>query len=169
MGYDSIELLNDEINKPIVEILKQKGIIKSDILYSYEERKPLDYTIPIFIAKPDKNKQIFAEIILAYKTKKENDLLMYRVFSEFEAPVAAGCPEYILEVLSPTTEKLAQEWRRIAKIGNEIAKKLNITPDDKPRWESTWEFVHDILYNIKDKTYPTTSLDNYLSILQCFK
>jgi len=170
MGYDGIELEANEIGESIVHILLHKRILTSDIYYSYAEKEQFDYTVQLFSAKKENDNQTLAEIILAYKTvdTDQRTWLMYSIKSEMEFPVAAGCPNFILEELTYTTNALAQEWRKIARIMNKVADELDITPDNKDQWEATWEFVHELVYGVRNERFPAKTLDDYLALLRCF-
>lgn len=171
MGYDGILLEAPEIGESILQILLHRRILTSDIYYSYPEKEQFDYTVQVFSTKQENDNQVVAEIILAYKTvdTEQKTWLMYSIKSELECPVAAGCPNFILERLTYTTNALALEWRKIARIMNKVADELDITPDNKDGWETTWEFVHELMYGIREERFPSKGLEDYLTLLRCFR
>lgn len=176
MGYDNIILNPEDIDKTIVEILISNDLINgNDDYYSFKEVEKFDYQTIVYVAKSGyQNNQIFAEIILARRIKQFDDTiqLTYKKMSEFEDPVASSCPAYLLSKLSPTNDKNSANWRKKCNIVNLILDKLNNDPklENRPKKdrETVAEFVNTIIYDVGNRFFGGFSIDELLSVLECF-
>lgn len=83
-----------------------------------DEHKPLKsayidgiYYAAVVDIQNDGAKKVFGLIISVYEDEEEEDMNHFKIMTEEEGPVAPACPVEIIDLLTPTDDPCAVEWR----------------------------------------------------------
>ncbi|WP_217492051.1 hypothetical protein [Leisingera sp. JC1] len=104
MAWDGVKITPDEVEKAVRERLEIEVVDDpADILKLIE-----DETQELWSASYRDGKEIKAAVVLV---RWDDEWCNLKVLTEDEGPVATAVPETILDMLTPTSNPFAQEWR----------------------------------------------------------
>ena len=112
MGWTSYDATNYKINKKGIKVIDKKAECDSLFDDNHKVLKSAVVGNVYYVAIENDDKEVYAIVILISTSNRDGFNFGYKDMSEFCGPYKTKCPKSILNLLTPTENKWANEWRQ---------------------------------------------------------
>ena len=143
MGWDVSNISRGIKTKDYVYFDLKRGLNEKYEILAYGQGKTKYGNLPIYFAIKNKETgDVFAQVTL---TKRKNGFISQKDIGEDAGPYAYDCPKAVFNLLTPTTNEFAQEWRnKVVEYWASPAPKVKV--GDVVKFEKPFEFATGATY-----------------------
>lgn len=114
------------------------------------------------VSKANGSREVWAGVALTSKNTRDGMTFGYKDMDETEIPYQYKCPKGILDLLTPTENENANEWRRLCREERERPKLSDLPIGAKIKWNGKELRKMEPMYQFKTTWYMVVGENKYI-------